>query len=229
MSMPGAPLARRPLHFIWMLDCSGSMNEDNKIQTLNAAIHEALPHARDVASENPNAELLMRAISFSDGARWVVPVPTPVESFTWSPISADGLTDMGAAFSMVADQLRVPPMSKRALPPVLVLVSDGGATDNWKEGLGKMMAEPWGQKAVRIAIAIGKNCDMDLLQAFIQSSEIKPLTANNPEALIRLIRWVSVEVVKSASTPASQTRNTPAPAGNVPVPPPPEVDAAEIW
>jgi len=38
---PGGGLAGRPLHFIWIADCSGSMRADGKIQALNNAIREA--------------------------------------------------------------------------------------------------------------------------------------------------------------------------------------------
>ncbi len=50
---PGGELATRPLHFIWIADCSGSMDIDGKIQTLNNAIREAIPHMQSVADENP--------------------------------------------------------------------------------------------------------------------------------------------------------------------------------
>ena len=37
---PGGELASRPLHFFWICDCSGSMQTDGKIQSLNNAIRE---------------------------------------------------------------------------------------------------------------------------------------------------------------------------------------------
>ena len=80
---PGGRLASRPLHFIWILDCSGSMKTDGKIQALNTAIREALPHIRAAANQNPEAEVLLRAITFSSGAQWHVAQPTPVEEFRW--------------------------------------------------------------------------------------------------------------------------------------------------
>ena len=58
---------------------------------------------------------------------------------------------------------------------------------------------------MRIAIAIGEDADLDVLQKFIGHPEIKPLQANNSEALVNYIKWVSTAVLKSASSPASQT------------------------
>jgi len=221
---PGGQLATRPLHFIWIADASGSMKDDGKIQALNMAIREAIPHMQKVASENPNAQVLVRAIKFASGAQWHISQPTPVDDFKWVNLKADGVTDMGKALSMVADQLKIPPMTDRALPPVLVMISDGQPTDSFQKGLKKLMAQPWGKKAVRIAISIGKDADYDVLQKFIGHNEIKPLQANNPESLVNYIKWVSTAVLKSASSPASQS----AAAANIAATPPPVPVAAGI-
>ena len=203
---PGGELATRPLHFIWIADCSGSMKSDGKIQALNTAIREAVPHMQRVADENPNAHVLVRAVKFSNGAQWHVAQETPVADFRWSDLTADGTTDMGKALTLLASQLEIPPMSERALPPVLVLISDGQPTDNFKKGLAALMDQPWGKKAVRIAIAIGDDADRDVLQQFIGHPELRPLEANNPEALVNSIKWVSTAVLQAASSPASQVQ-----------------------
>jgi len=233
--MPGGELATRPLHFIWICDCSGSMMAEGKIQSLNTAIKEALPAMRKVADENPNATVLVRALKFSSGAQWVSKDPTPVENFKWFDLDADGVTDMGKALSILADELKIPPMTDRALPPVLVLISDGQPTDDFDSGLKKLMDQAWGKKAVRISIAIGGDADNDVLQKFIGSSELKPLIAKNAEALIKQIKWVSTAVLQSASSPASQTKDSQPPGTNVPIPVVPDdinnppSGAGDVW
>lgn len=225
-------MASRPLHFIWVADCSGSMDYDGKIQALNNAIREAVPHMREVAEENPHAQILVRAVKFSDGAQWHISQPVPIADFEWANLSADGVTDMGQALHLVADQLKIPPMTERALPPVLVLISDGHPTDDFNAGLRALMAEPWGKKSVRVAIAIGEDADQDVLQKFIGHPEIKPLKANNPEALKNRIKWTSTVVLQSASSPSTQTGNLLSHSGNVPIPmvdDDDEISARDIW
>jgi uncharacterized protein YegL len=215
------------------------MSVEGKIQQLNVAIQETLPHMRAVADENPNAKVLMRVLTFSSGARWHVAAPTPLEDFKWTDIEADGVTDLGKGLVMVAEQLRIPPMESRALPPVLVLVSDGQPTDDYKSGLKAIKEQDWGKKAVRIAIAIGRDADTDVLTQFIDHPEIKPLQANNPDQLVQYIRWASTEVLKQASSPASQD-GAPGSAGpggaGVPIPTaqaggndPSNPTAADVW
>jgi uncharacterized protein YegL len=229
---PGGELATRPLHFIWICDSSGSMSVDGKIQELNFAIKEAIPHMRKVADENPNAEVLVRVLRFSSGAQWHISQPTPVADFEWTDLSAGGVTDMGKALSMLADQLKIPPMTDRALPPVLVLISDGQPTDDFEGGLKSLMDQPWGMKAIRVAIGIGEDADYEVLQKFIGHPEITPLKANNPESLVRHIKWVSTAVLEAGSSPPSQTPDSSGPAINVPLPSAPDVgpsSADDVW
>ena len=110
-SRPGARLAGRPLHFIFLLDASGSMAVDGKIDALNQAIRDALPHLRDLASQNPFVEIMVRALAFSDGARWHIEDPSPIHDVSWPPVVAGGYTDLGSALAKVADVLTVPPWS----------------------------------------------------------------------------------------------------------------------
>jgi uncharacterized protein YegL len=201
MNLPGGQMARRPLHFIWICDCSGSMSVNGKIQTLNNAIRQSIPLMREAAADNPNVEVLVRVIVFSDGAQWQVAQPVPVENFEWTDLNADGVTDLGKALSMVAEQLKVPPMTNRALPPVLVLITDGQPTDDFGSGLKALMEQFWGKKSVRIAIAVGQDAEREVLQRFIGNPELKPLDANNPDALIARIKWVSTELVNQVSQP----------------------------
>jgi len=227
---PGGEMATKPLHFIWIADCSDSMRVGGKIQALNTAIREAIPHMRKVAQDNPNAQVLVRAVRFSDGAYWHIAQPVPVEQFEWVDLQAKGVTDMGKALELVAEQLKMPPMPERGLPPVLVLISDGLPTDDFAAGLNALLDLPWGKKAVRIAIAIGEDANLEVLQRFINNSELKPLRANNPEALTTHIRWASTAVLKSVSSPHSEPKGASG-GSNVPIPTPPSTPGGpqDVW
>jgi uncharacterized protein YegL len=228
-NLPGGELSNRPLHFFWICDCSGSMASDGKIQSLNTAIFQSVPLMQKAAEENPNAKVMVRALRFSDGAAWHIP-PTPVDQFKWIDLHADGVTDMGSAMRTIAKELEIPPMTERALPPVLVLLSDGQPTDDFAGGLNELMQKPWGKKAVRIAIAIGRDVDEFVLKQFIGNDEINVLYANNAEQLVERIKWASTAVLKAASTPPStpkgQKENV-----NVPIPTPadPASTGPDVW
>jgi uncharacterized protein YegL len=209
----------------------------NKIESLNHAIDDTLPHMKQVAAENPNAQVLVRAVTFSSGAKWHVANPTALNDFKWAHASAGGVTDMGHAFRLVAEQLNMPPMPDRGLPPVLVLVSDGQPTDNYRDGLKEIMARPWGTRAVRLAIAIGQDADFSVLQEFIGNPEIKPQRAGSPESLVKLIRWASTAGIQASSkSKPQQAQDQSKPASNVPIQEPPSTTpaggpatAGDVW
>jgi uncharacterized protein YegL len=223
--LPGGRMAYRPVHFFWLLDCSTSMSINGKIGALNFAVHEAIPEMRQAAGENASAQLLVRVITFSTGAQWHVRIPTPIEQFEWSDVTANGVTDLGAALRMVARELQTPPMPERAMQPVLALVSDGLPTDDWRDGLHAVDNTPWGPKTIRVAVSIGQDADAAMLKEFLANPEMEPLQADNPTQLARAIRWTSTVAVRAASTPA---------AGGVsgrPAAPPPagDDDNSVIW
>lgn len=201
LTRPGGVVSARPLYFFWLADCSGSMVRDGRIQALNNAAAEALPHMRRVAKDNPNVEVIVRVMRFATGAAWVTDQATPLSRFLWPPLEAGGVTDLGAAIRLLTEDLRTPPMPKRALSPVIVLLSDGRPTDDYEVALHDLLTLPWGQHAVRLAVAIGRDADRDVLRQFISDPNVAPLEANSPEALARQMRWVSTVALDTASSP----------------------------
>ena len=213
---PGGALAKRPLQFIYVVDVSGSMT-GQKIESLNLAVRESIPPMQDEAHNNPNAEVLVRVVQFSDGAQWLVSQPTPVHQFSWTDLDAGGGTDMGQAMLLLADALSVENMPPRGLPPVIVLVTDGMPTDDFNAGLRSLLDQPWGKRAVRIGVAIGDDADMSALEKFIGNPEVRPLRATNVQDLVKKIRWASTVPLRAASSPTSGMAGGSG-TGNVPIP-----------
>lgn len=197
---PGARLARRPLHFFLLLDCSGSMASRGKMTALNTAVREVLPHLAETSYGNPHAEVSVRVVAFSTGTHWHVEAPTHPDELVWRDLEAGGYTDLGAAIDLLGTVLTVPPMEDRALPPAVVLVSDGMPTDGFESAMERLLALPWGARAVRMAVAIGQDADYETLAAFIADPALEPVTASNPEQLLMALRWATVHVARAASS-----------------------------
>lgn len=235
---PGGELASRPLHFFWLVDCSGSMWGE-KIGVVNNAIQSVLPEMVSAAEDNPNAQLLIRTLKFATGASWVTEEPVKVENYVWEDLEAGGVTDLGKAFELLAAQLSIPPMPDRALPPVIVLLSDGQPTDDYKKALTKLQKLPWCKKAVKIAISIGQDADDEVLLEFTGNRELV-LQANTAPMLTKMIKWAStaVSAVSAGASNATEEKPGAGPAGggNGPlildmdnIPAPDDVNGSEVW
>jgi uncharacterized protein YegL len=196
-SRPGLQLARRPLNFFLLADCSGSMAADGKAGALNTAVREMLPHLRNIAAENPHIELLFSSMSFATDVQWHAETATPIDAVVWRDIVPGGFTAMGAALRAVAERTTVQVVGERALAPAIVLVSDGQPTDDFAGGLAALLEQPLGSAAARIAVAIGRDADRQVLTQFQGGGE--PMMAHNPEQLVRSIRLASTAVTRAAS------------------------------
>jgi uncharacterized protein YegL len=219
---PGGQLASRPLHFIWLIDGSGSMAVQGRMDALNSAIRAAVPHMQSVARENPQAAVFVNAIRFGDEARWMVERLTPVSEFRWPGVEARGGTAMGEAVAMAGDALQPPLIWGRALPPLLVLVTDGLPTDDFRAGMSHLLSKAWGRRAARFAIALGEEAAgpeaQAVLRAFVSKDSPPPLLARDPEALAGHVRWVSTAALRAVCSPLAYRPATALQNGDLPVP-----------
>lgn len=220
----GTPSFRK-LHFFWLVDWSHSM-DGQKIQMVNYAIREVIPEIRRI-EENERIKIVMSAIRFGDKADWYVgPDPVSVHDFEWQDIKAvGGLTATAQAVELLVDALRIEKIGGRNVPPVCILLSDGYCTDEagrYEEAISKLDDEPWGKKAVRLSIGIGKtegDFNKEELDAFIspylrKESRLETLHADRPLKIIEFIRLASVV----ATVAASRTKENTAINANQPPP-----------
>ncbi len=226
---PGGPLASRPLHFIWLVDGSGSMQAQGKIEALNAALRGAIPGLQQVARDEPQATIYLNAIRFGDDARWLTERLTPALEFEWTDVEPGGLTALGAALTMVGDALQPPLILNRALPPILTLITDGLPTDDFHAGMDHLLERPWGRRSMRLAVALGEDANTPearkVLEAFVSKDAPPILCADRPGVLAHHLRWAAIMALKSVCAP--EARRDPREAHAVPMLPLEDSDGAK--
>lgn len=190
------PAVRRVMTLFYVVDTSGSM-KGSKIGTVNSAMEEAV--LRDlpaISEENDDAEIKAAIMQFSSGCSWITPASAPVGvgDLVWNDLEAGGLTDFGAACLELESKLSRSAFLKSdtgCYAPVILLLSDGGPTDDWEAGLEKLQKNNWFKAAIKIAIAIGDSADREVLARFTGSPEAVA-DAGDKSTLKKLIRRVSV-------------------------------------
>lgn len=199
---------RRTMTLFFVIDTSGSM-AGNKIGAVNDAIVNVLPMIGDISNTNPDAEIKVAVLEFSNGCQWLYSEPKLANEFIWQDVTAGGLTSLGEACSELSSKLSRSGFMKSvsgSYAPAIILLSDGGPTDNYKSGLLKLQSNNWFKSAIKVAIAIGDDADKDVLREFTGNME-SVFTVHNIDALKQIIRIVAVtsSQIGSKSTSAGDT------------------------
>lgn len=199
---------RRTMTLFFLIDTSGSM-EGNKIGAVNDAVANVLPMLNEISDENPDAEIKIAALEFSSSVIWLYSEPKLASDFIWQDVQANGLTSLGAACLELSSRLSRSGFMQSAsgsFAPAIILLSDGGPTDDFENGLKKLKENNWFKAAIKIAIAIGDDADKEVLRQFTGNAEAV-FTVHNIEALKQIIRVVAVtsSQIGSKSSTAGET------------------------
>jgi len=184
---------RRTMTLFFMIDTSGSMM-GNKIGAVNDAVVNVLPMLDEISETNPDAEIKVAALEFSNGASWLYSEPKLASEFVWQDVTAGGLTSLGEACSELNSKLSRTGFMQAAsgsFAPAIILLSDGGPTDDYKSGIAKLKNNNWFKAAIKVAIAIGDDADLKVLEEFTGTNEAV-FTVHNIDALKQIIRVVAV-------------------------------------
>ena len=193
MNTERVKIARRTMVLFFVVDTSGSMMGE-KIGSVNDAIQETVPDLKDLSSGNPDAAIKIAAMQFDTDVNWLYPQPIDSENFQWNDLQAGGLTSLGSALKELNQKLSKSQFLQEAagsFAPVIILLSDGGPTDAYKDALEEIKKNNWFKHAIKIAIAIGNDADKNVLTDFTGNSE-SVVEVHNRAMLKAFIRFVSV-------------------------------------
>ena len=186
-------IPRKTMVMFFLIDTSGSM-EGEKIASLNDAMREILPDIKKISDSNADALIKIAVLEFASGTEWITPLPQDLDTFRWQNLEAVGVTDMGGACSELASKLHSSSFLQDKVghyAPVIILMSDGAPTDDFKGGLEVLKQNKWFNVSIKIALAIGQDADVNVLAEFTGNKEaVFPIM--NKAAMRNMIRFVTV-------------------------------------
>lgn len=187
------PVAARKLPVILLLDTSGSMREDDKIDVLNDSVTEMIEELTEV--DAGHGAITLSIITFGGDDATVVTSNVPIGDIEFASLRANGRTPMGAALRLTRELVDDhEAFHSRDYRPTIALVSDGIPTDSeWETELDRLLSSERGAKATRFALAIGADADDDVLTRFSGG----PLHRASEAARIRdFLRFVTTTVTQ---------------------------------
>jgi len=191
---------RAPL--VLVLDCSGSMAEDNKIALLN----DGLKTLESELKKDPIAARCGRVLVISFGGDNNVEIMgdwTDAMDFNPPLLVAGGLTPLGAAMRCALDEIESQKTQMRSAGvsykrPIVLLLSDGEPTDAWQQVAAECKNAEAAHKVNVMAIGIGSQANRDILGAFSGKGALNLSGLKFNELFIWLSR--SIQAVSRAAT-----------------------------
>lgn len=204
----------RALPVFILLDVSGSMRGE-KIETVNVALKEMINSFKKI--KNPKGIIELCLLTFGNNGVEVIKPLSKIEENDVYTLTANGNTPMGIALKKVAEMIEDQSIvSSRSYTPTIVLISDGNPTDydasnktiddifQW-DALKAIHSGTRASKAVRLAMGIGEDVDMNILKAFINNDEIPVICAKDNNTISKFFEWVTMSVsVRSLSANPNQ-------------------------
>lgn len=167
------------LNIFFVVDISGSMYTEKRIDAVNDAFVQMIPALRQVQIDCMSEfELRIAIMVFDENAKWIVE-PTPVLEYTHEEIEcSQWVTLFSRAFKKLEEKLtRNEYMAHKGkiARPYIMLLTDGEPTkeDDYQPELDKLLENGWFKAAQRFAMLIGKD------------------TINSPAARAAVERFVS--------------------------------------
>lgn len=202
---------QKELHVFFVLDTSASML-DQPITALNDAMRSTVGELNK--HDGTNADFFVGVLEFNDNARWIANTRngerklTRLKDFTWTNLRAGGMTALGAALKELNtalsrnDKMQSPTGN---WAPVVIFMSDGGPTDDWRNGLTLISDNRWYQQAIKIAFALGEHADKAVLEEVVNvgTNPGEVIKTNDLQVFSDLIKLVAV----TSSLASSRSKN----------------------
>lgn len=202
------PIARKKLTIFFIIDTSGSMSGD-KIGRVNSVMEEVLPEIRGIGGSDSDIQIAV--MTYDTDVNWMYNEPKPLEEINWVELVPNGWTDFARALKELNSKL-----SKNAymgsaslsFAPVLFLLSDGYPNPGYQAELENIKKNKWFKYALKVAVGIGDDADMNALAEFTGNPETT-VKVNNGEALARMIKFLTVTSSQIGSRSSSMDSDGP--------------------
>lgn len=196
---------RKTMVLFFLIDTSKSMT-GSSIAQVNDAMREILPDLKDISKDNADAKIKIAVLSFSSGCEWITVSPEELDSFKWSNLNAEGITDLGAACEELNSKLDKSAFLNDTVgnyAPVIILITDGLPTDDYMSGIETLRKNKWFKHAIKIALGV-EDANMKVLEEFTGNVETA-IYLSDKSQLKKLIKFISIRSSQVGSTKDGST------------------------
>ncbi len=196
----------QPLHLIWLIDVSNSMDEKWLI-AFNQAIRQVLAELKAVFPPTPERPIYIRAICFADKVSWHIgPAPVSLDQVSWQNLHGQPgpVTAAAGAIRLLRKELMSGVIQNAGYRPVCILVTAGftlASNRRYADAIRDLDNTDRGSQAVRLAVACGSRAER-YTQALIRFTNQLPtagfMQAADPDILDYCLKIATISAIHTS-------------------------------
>lgn len=190
------------LNIIFIVDISGSMRGEKRIDAVNEAFTQMIPALRQIQMDSMSEfELKISIMTFDQDARWIVN-PTPIMEYDHNDIAcSEWVTFFSNAFRKLGEKLTREEFmahTGKIAQPYIMFMTDGEPTpeDNYEPELDALLENGWFTNSQRFAVLIGK----DAINSTSARNAVSKFVSNPEEGIINAADAATIAAEVQAKT-----------------------------
>lgn len=198
------------LNIIFIVDISGSMRYDHRIEAVNEAFTKMIPALREIQIDRMSEfELRISIMTFEQNARWLV-TPTPIMEYNHEDIvCSEYVTYFSNAFKTLGKKLTREEFmahTGKIAQPYIMFMTDGEPTkdDNYQPALDDLLGNPWFRVSQRFAVLIGSDAinsraAKDAVAQFVTDPTEGIINAADAAAIVAEVQARTIRTIQIAT------------------------------
>lgn len=193
---------QKQLNIFFVVDSSGSMRAEGRMQAVNDAFLKMVPALRQVQLDcKSEFELYIAIMTFDETARWIV-APTPILEYIHEEIEcSQWVTYYSRAFRALGEKLTQSEYmahTGKISQPYIMFMTDGEPTekDDYQPELDKLLENGWFNIAQRFAVLIGR----DTIHSSAARAAVEKFVSNETEGIINAADAAAIAAEVQAKT-----------------------------
>lgn len=204
--MPGVG-SQKTLHMIFVVDNSGSMRNENRMDAVNTAFRQMIPELQRIQSEvQDNFTIMISIMAFNEDPEWIT-TPTEISYYVHNEIPASQYVTY---FSRAFDELNMKLSRSQFInqrgkiaAPYIMLLTDGAPTegDDYETTLNSLKSNGWFAASQRYAVLIGEDTINDpnarqAVSSFVNDNGESIINAADAAMIVSTVSAKTIHVVE---------------------------------
>ncbi len=202
------------LPVIFIVDCSRSMDEEGRIESVNSALKDLKYRLTEIKNNN-SLDMRVAVMSFTSSVKWELEL-TPIDEVVFDTIKTrPGNTRYGVVFSELNRVLTNDEFMKhtgKCAPPAIMFLTDGEPSDDYSYKLDVLLENGYFTGASRSVVLIGEAVDSDRARAalgrFVEEPVNDIVSVDDSTQIIQKINTATMHTILGTPSGNADPDNT---------------------